>query len=305
MPKNVVRSPSYPVMALPEAIEGVRKIEADYRSSPVDREAAAAYLGYQALSGNAAKALAALASYGLVERAGKGMMRVTPLARDILHPETEGDRATALRRSAYSPRLLQDIRDRFPEHAVPPEDGVRLFLNREGFNPNAISAASRAVLDTMRFLSEEAATEGETERHRTDDQEGAGVPSPGTTFGSAVVGDFIQWEQGGALQLEAPMRVRWVSDDGTAVAVEGSSTGIPMSEVIVESRAPAAGIPMPPPIEDTKPAGQPDGFQEWFRAKVGAGKLITINYQGEDELGPREIEKMIAILTAQKAALED
>jgi hypothetical protein len=33
--------------------------------------------------------------------------------------------------------------------------------------------------------------------------------------------------------------------------------------------------------------------------------LITINFKGEGEIGPKEIEKMIRVLEAQKAALED
>jgi len=48
-----------------------------------------------------------------------------------------------------------------------------------------------------------------------------------------------------------------------------------------------------------------DNLREWFRVKVGSDKLITINYRGEGEIGPREIEKIIAILEAQKIALED
>jgi hypothetical protein len=43
----------------------------------------------------------------------------------------------------------------------------------------------------------------------------------------------------------------------------------------------------------------------WFRAKVGPGKQVQILYCGEDELGAKEIEKLISVLQAQKAALED
>jgi hypothetical protein len=41
------------------------------------------------------------------------------------------------------------------------------------------------------------------------------------------------------------MRVRLVSADGQFVAVDGSTTGIPMNQVIVEQRAPE-GQPQPP-----------------------------------------------------------
>src|SRR5690349_237159 len=69
-----VRSPSYPVWSLSDAVTAVGKIEAQYRMSKVDREVAAKIIGYSGLSGPANKALAALGQYGLVERAGKGEM---------------------------------------------------------------------------------------------------------------------------------------------------------------------------------------------------------------------------------------
>ena len=77
-----------------------------------------------------------------------------------------------------------------------------------------------------------------------------------------------------------------------------------MNEVIVESAAPLRAPPPIPPQASAAPQPQ-DGFSEWFRAKVGPDKLITINYKGTDEIGPKEIEKMIAILQAQKLALEE
>ena len=110
-----------------------------------------------------------------------------------------------------------------------------------------------------------------------------------------------------------PMRVRWVSEDAHWLAVEGSDTGIPMSEVSVKS-APMQMPPFPTPFSPPVPpnvlretpanAAEP-GFDVWFRAKVGPGKQVQILYCGEDELGAKEIEKLISILQAQKAALED
>ncbi|HEY2481781.1 MAG TPA: hypothetical protein VGI30_06235, partial [Caulobacteraceae bacterium] len=87
-----IRSPSYPVSSLSEAVGHVRKIEASYRLSSVDRQAAAKLIGYLGLSGPANATLAALAQYGLVERAGKGEMRVTPRAQAILHPNSEDEK---------------------------------------------------------------------------------------------------------------------------------------------------------------------------------------------------------------------
>jgi len=294
-----VRSPAYPSMSLKDAIDAVGKIEAIYRSSPVDREHGAKLIGYSSLSGPANKALAALASFALVERAGKGMMRVTSLARSILHAQNENERKSTLLVAAMEPQLFKDIRERFPDILVPPLDGVKNYLNREGFNSSAVGPAAKAFLETMEFIEEQ----GVTESHGTDSVKSAESTLSDPKFGGARVGDLIQWENSGVLQFSAPRRVRWVSDDGAWLAVEGSDTGVPMNEVIVESAAPLRAPPPVPPQVVAVPQAQ-DGFSEWFRAKVGPDKLITINYKGADEIGPKEIEKMIAILQAQKLALE-
>lgn len=242
MSGTTVRSPSYPSMSLQAAVEATEKIEAKYRSAAVDREVAAKLIGFNSLHGNAARALAALASYGLVERAGKGMTRVTPRARNILHPTDDGMRAEALRAAADEPKLFQSIRDRFPGLEVPPEDGVRAHLNREGFNSSAIEPATRAFMETAQYLAEADVSEN----HRPMDHDDAESVPSSKKFGGASEGDLVQWESGGVLQFTTPMRVRWVSEDGGWIAVEGSDTGIPMADVIVEQTAPRSVPPIPP-----------------------------------------------------------
>jgi hypothetical protein len=287
-------------MSLRDAVDAVAKIESRYRSSAVDRESGAKLIGYTSLSGPANKALAALASFGLVERAGKGMMRVTTRARSILHAHSEDERGPLLMDAAMQPKLFQDIRERFPDIIVPPEEGVRNYLNREGFNSSAVGPAAKAFLDTMHFIEER----GESESHGAANKGATESGTPNENFGGARVGDLVQWENDGALQLDTPKRVRWISDDGMWLAVDGSNTGIPMDQVLVESAHSAKALPDVPPAAQESVALQ-QGFSEWFRVKVGPDKLVTINYKGKEEIGPREIEKMISILQAQKLALEE
>ncbi len=175
---NAVRSPSYPNMALADAIASVRKIESQYRTAQVDRIAGAKILGYSGLSGPANQALAALAQYGLVERAGKGEMRVTARALAILHPNSENERLQNLRMAAMEPNLFRELGERFP-NIVPPEDGVMTYLNRQGFNQNAIRPATKAYLQTLLFLEESGVSESHgveesnvpNESDRSPDQE--------------------------------------------------------------------------------------------------------------------------------------
>lgn len=245
-----IRSPSYPSAPLSEAIGQVRKIEAQYRLSPIDRVDAAKLIGYSSLSGPASAALSSLAHYGLVERAGKGEMRVTALAQAILHPNSDGEKRESLRRAAFEPALFRELNERFP-NMTPPMDGIITYLNRQGFNQTATKPAARAYLQTLSFLEEAGASEshgvggsaGAESDLPADDQ---GEELAGSSYGGAHVGDLVQWESGGALQFEKPLRVRWVSDDRQWVAVDGSDTGVPMSEVIVHERAAAPPPPIPP-----------------------------------------------------------
>lgn len=61
------------------------------------------------------------------------------------------------------------------------------------------------------------------------------------------MGDYIQWESGGVLQFVEPKRVTGLSDDASHVFVEGSATGLPMSEVSKTEPPPNIQPPADPP----------------------------------------------------------
>lgn len=239
-----VRSPSYPNAPLEDAISQVAKIEKLYRQSPVDREVGAKLIGYSGLSGPASKALAALANYGLVERAGKGEMRVTTRARAILHPNNLDERRQNLIAAAFEPNLFQELRGRWPD-MIPPEEGIVTYLHRQGFNQSAIRPAMKAYRDTLLFLERE----GVSESHGTESSAGPiFTPSDGgdgATNDKARVGDLVDVEIAGTLLTSRPVKVRSVTDDQEWVFVEGSETGIEMSQVIVRERA----SEMQPPLK--------------------------------------------------------
>ncbi|MFF0947567.1 hypothetical protein ACFYE9_07820 [Rhizobium leguminosarum] len=302
---KAIRSPSYPSMSLRDALHAVGKIESVYRSTPVDRETAAKLIGYSSLSGPAAKALAALAAYGLFDRAGKGEARVAPRAVAILYAANEDERRLHLLEAASEPPLFSELRDRFSGIAVPPESGVVTYLNRQGFNPNAVRPAANAFLETMRFVEELKASESHGPKVMEDiESSGSKGASNATTFGGAVVGDLVQWESQGALQFPKPLRVRFISDDGEWVVVEGSQTGIPMSEVIVESKAPtqktAPTFHLPLDEQSLSPA---QGEVEWIRSRLSGDTNVRLLVKGD--MGPKEIGKLIRLLEAQKLVLEE
>lgn len=155
---TIIRSPSYPSMSLPEALAAVAKIHDNERSMPVDRTTAAGHLGYSSLSGPANKALAALGSYGLTERVGKGEIRVSDRAVGILHPRTEDERRANLVSAAWEPDLFQSLRARYPG-GMPSEANLRSYLMRENFSGTAIGPAVKAFLQTFAYLEEQGVSD--------------------------------------------------------------------------------------------------------------------------------------------------
>jgi hypothetical protein len=154
------RSPNYPAIPLGQAIDLVRQIHSKSRTNVIDRESAAKDMGYSGLTGRSIAMLGALAQYGLVARAGKGDLRVTPIAVDILHGLTDSDKKSGLRQAGTAPKLFKSIYDRFTD-GVPSENVIRSFLIQQGYADTAIGPAIKAFLQTNQFLQEAGVTDSD------------------------------------------------------------------------------------------------------------------------------------------------
>lgn len=299
-----IQSPSYPVMSLDEAISKVAKIEERYRSSTVDRLDAAKLLGYAGATGPSNMTLASLSAYGLLERTGKGEVRVTERARSILYSDNPNELSSSLKEAAFTPSLYRELRERFPDVWVPPEEGVATYLNKRGFNSTAVRPAAKAFLQTMRYLQKMGVTESSSQ---AGEQAQESSPPPKATaqvvFGGARIGDLVQWESNGILMLDKPHRVRRISEDGRWIAVEGSETGIPMEQVIVHEQTQGQEkFADPPRFPPSEPAGQENGPGTDLRFQLGKGIVVRIN--SPKELGADELDKLVALITAQSIALK-
>lgn len=164
------RSPGYPSMSLREAVEVVGKLYGAVRTTITDREAAAKDLGYSGLSGSSAKALADLVHFGLLERAGKGGIRVSERAVQLLWGEPR-DKRIATEEAAGSPSLFTDLQEQFGE-VIPSENQLKGYLHRRGFADVAIPYVTKSYSDTMRFVQEAIASESHGATGRSDSNEG-------------------------------------------------------------------------------------------------------------------------------------
>ena len=304
MAKSIIRSPSYPSMSLSEAVTKVRTLHDVYRTGPIVREDAAKLLGYSGRTGPANQALASLAAYGLLERAGKGDTRVTERAVAILHANSDQEKRGNLEAAAFAPRLFQKLRERFAEGVKPPEDAITSYLSREGFNANAVHRAAKAYLKTLECLQEEGVSESNGAQPSLDEDSPPSDANRATNGDRVRVGDLMQWESQGVLRLEKPRKVRAISDDGNWIFVEDSETGIPMNEAIVHERAPAADPPTPPtlPLETDEKPVQP-GEIEWLQVPVAKGTSARVMVRGD--MGPKEVKRLIRILEMQRDMLSE
>lgn len=151
------RSPNYPNISLSDAIARTRKAYELDRDAPLDRDVAAKHIGYSGRSGASDKTVGSITQYGLFEKVGKGEVRVSQLALDIIHPLNEQQRREALQTAAYAPNAFQLLRDRFGAGVVPSKDAATAYLIREGFLPQAVAKLYSSYEGTCQFLKDEGA----------------------------------------------------------------------------------------------------------------------------------------------------
>jgi len=151
-----MRSPYYPAIPLGQAIDLVAKIHREDRTNAIDKEVAAKHMGYVGLTGRTLKLFGALSQFGLLEKAGKGQVRVSKTAVSILHWSDEEEKREALSKAGSSPALFRRIRATFDE---PSERTISSFLVKEGFTDVAIPAVLKSYKETNRFLADNGVAE--------------------------------------------------------------------------------------------------------------------------------------------------
>lgn len=147
-----LRSPNYPAIGLPEAIDRVRKLHERQHQTPEEREVVAQHLGYGGLNGKSLKIVSALTKYGLLEKTQDGRLRVTDRAIDIIAPE-DGVPSQAICDAAFSPDLFSDIRERWPDHS-PTDESLRAYLIRRQFAQSAISDVIHNYRETSDLVTQ-------------------------------------------------------------------------------------------------------------------------------------------------------
>jgi len=143
-----VRSPNFPVISLPAAIDRIKKIYAKEQTIPATRETIAEHLGYSGINGASLKVISALLKYGLIEETKDKHFKVSQLALAILHPASDEEEGDALQQAAEGPALFQRLNTQF-EGRRPSDTNLRSWLLRNGFATSAVDSVITAYSETM------------------------------------------------------------------------------------------------------------------------------------------------------------
>lgn len=151
-----IRSPNYPQIGLPAAIERVRLIYKVERQNRMERDVAVKVMGFGGYNGASAAILSAILKYGLLERPADGVLRVSDLAVRILVPHEEAEKLEALNEAAFNPPLFKELSERWPD-ARPSDHSLRSYLTRRGFADNALEGVMNAYEETLSLVDHHGA----------------------------------------------------------------------------------------------------------------------------------------------------
>ncbi len=146
-----MRSPNFPVVDLPTAIDAVGKIYLKEKRGKFPRESAARHLGYTSINGRSLGMIAALRAYGLLDGRGNDLA-VTPDAIALLEaPQDSHDRLEALERSISAPPMFQRIMEQYPTGTSP--QTLKWWLIQQGFSSDGAEKATDIYLRTRELVT--------------------------------------------------------------------------------------------------------------------------------------------------------
>jgi hypothetical protein len=246
------RSPNYPAVSLPAAINGVQALYDEEGPAGAPLTEAVKHFGFSSPHGSAMVVVSALKKYGLIEDKGS-RLAPTLLAKSIIEfPENDERRIQAVRTAALKPAIIRELVEEFQGHGRLPSDGsLRAeLITKKNFNPKTVGDFIRDFRETLLYagLADDA---GLFSREAVADQDGGDAKEE---IPSIQAGDFVQWTSQGVDQFPEPRRVVGISEDGRFAFFEESRTGVPMNRLKREKPKTDA---QPPTIDPQQPPANP------------------------------------------------
>jgi hypothetical protein len=197
------RSPNYPAMGLPAAIEAARKLWQAERRTTVPPDVAARAIGYSGLSGASRAALAGLRQYGLIEYLGGGLALSDQAVDILVHEPDSEDWMRAVRAAADGPDIFRELNQSHPDAS---DNAITSYLiSKKRFSVDGAQKLVRALRETNSLVSRarggylqaspnsEVAPSGETMNTSNSGQQQPSA-AQGVTVLSLLIGGGIRAE---------------------------------------------------------------------------------------------------------------
>jgi hypothetical protein len=145
------RSPNYPSISLPEALQQLRHLFDRIQKYKAPKELVIKAIGYSGLNGASASAISAHTKYGILDRLEGDEFKISDLGMKLLFHENPAEYAAALHQAARSPALFSELMAEFPS-GIPHDDILRTRLIRRGFAQSAVATAISSYRETVEFV---------------------------------------------------------------------------------------------------------------------------------------------------------
>lgn len=147
-----MRSPNYPQLSLPEALNKAQTLYAAIHTAKTTPEKAAERLGYTSLNGRSMGVLSALKKYGLLAGKGEELTLTHDAVIIFERPDEHPEKREAIRRLALSPPLFAEIYKHF-DAQIPGMADLRVYLSRLGFSKTALDEITDNYTETFQLVT--------------------------------------------------------------------------------------------------------------------------------------------------------
>lgn len=283
------RSPAYPAISLPKALQRVRELYDRDKRYPIPVSNVPAVWSYKSLNGPASQVLSSLRQFGLIEDQGTKADRVitvTALAEDILrHPSTDAQEA-AIKSAALRPLIHQEMWDAYGAQ-LPSDANLLWRLVRErGFTETGAKEFARQWRETMSFADLGEQDASDAHRDHAPFEEVSPVNSEDASLSESV--ETTAPSGGGSGQVAWNPMVTML---GRAVAAPAGTpaavAGEPLTAALVQSYPIPIALAGRPPVMIS--GAFPLSETEWaqFTAVLNAMKPVLVgnpvSTQGDPE----------------------
>lgn len=172
--KQIIRSPKYPIITLPDALNKAKIIYNHDKRAGTTAEVIYSHLGFKKKTGPAGRILSALRQYGLLDRKGNTYHISDRAWKIFILPEGDPEREKLIRDAAIRPLLFKELVAQYPD-GLPSDATIRSYLIiHKGFNENTVSQflkVFKAALDIAKPFEEGYTTDASDVEDDEDTEE--------------------------------------------------------------------------------------------------------------------------------------